>query len=104
MNTKNYTTYLCVLILSLCLVEFTLAQNTAEEWFQKGTQATSPADKIQYYLKSIELDSTLVEAHYNLAYVYKSKEDYTKALTAFEKALNLGLKKKDDKLNLSIFY
>jgi len=104
MKTNNYRTYLGVLILSLCLVKMALAQNTAEEWFQKGTQATSPDQKIQYYLKSIELDSTLVEAHYNLAYVYKNKEDYTNALTAFEKALNLGLKKKDERLNLSIFY
>jgi tetratricopeptide (TPR) repeat protein len=77
---------------------------SAVDWFQKGTKVTNPDEKIQFYLKSIELDPKLIEAHYNLAYVYKSKDENTRTLEAFNTALELSQQKNADKLKLSILY
>ena len=104
MATKNYLNYFCILFISLCFIKVTFAQENARDWFQKGTKASNPDDKIRYYLKSIELDPNLIEAHYNLAYVYKNKNEYEKALKALNEALNLCGEETDEALRLSIFY
>ncbi|MBN2089809.1 tetratricopeptide repeat protein [candidate division KSB1 bacterium] len=103
MKYRKNVTYFVVLCLFFSLVQSGYAQK-ATEWFQKGTKTTNPNEKIQFYLKSIELDPNLIEAHYNLAYVYKNKEEHTKALDAFKKALDLSQSKSDDKLKLTILY
>jgi len=104
MDNKNYLNCFSILLFSLCMIQFTFAQESAVEWFNKGTEASNPDDKIRYYQKSIELDSNLIEAHYNLAYIYKNKNEHEKGLQFLNKALNLCGKKTDKQLRFSICY
>ncbi|MDZ7262228.1 MAG: tetratricopeptide repeat protein [candidate division KSB1 bacterium] len=91
-------------MVSLCFIQVTFAQESAVEWFNKGTKASDPDDKIRCYQKSIELDPNFVEAHYNLAYIYKNKNELEKALQLLNKALTLCGEETDKKLRLSIYY
>lgn len=56
----------------------------AAKWFQAGLRATSAGEKIEAYKRALALDSTMVEAHYNLALIYKQQSDFASA----EKHLN----------------
>ena len=56
------------------------AQNAqATKWFQTGLKASNTPAKIDAYTRALALDSTMVEAHYNLALVYKQQSDFEKA-------------------------
>ena len=104
MDNKNHISYFCILIVSLFMIESAYAQKRAVEWFNKGTKASNLDEKVQFYKKSIELDPNFVEAHYNLAYVYKNKNDHENALKSFNEALNLIREEKDKRLRVSIYY
>lgn len=51
----------------------------AAKWFQTGLKASSAQAKIEAYNRALALDSTMVEAHYNLALVYKQQSDFAEA-------------------------
>lgn len=65
--------------LLLGLVVGTMVTNgwsqTAREWFERGVNSQNVNEKIVAYKRAIALDSSLVEAYYNLALAYKGKGD-----------------------------
>lgn len=80
------------------------AQNNAIDWFNRGTEAISPQEKITCYLQAIELNPKFIEAYYNLGYVYKNVGDFNNAEKAFHKALLIDPEKLNNEDKLRINY
>jgi tetratricopeptide (TPR) repeat protein len=75
------------LVLTL-LVGMGLAQEkNASYWFDKAFRERDTDKKIEYYQKSIQLDSHDPEAHNNLGILYKKKGMYAEAIREYEAAL-----------------
>jgi tetratricopeptide (TPR) repeat protein len=51
----------------------------AAQWFQTALKASSTQAKIEAYTRALSFDSTMAEAHYNLALLYKLQSDFQKA-------------------------
>lgn len=81
-------------IIFLTAVLFTINTNlfsqTAEEWKKLGNLELDSAnfDKaIEYYLKSIETDSTYFDAYHNLGLAFANIQDFEKAVEFYLKAI-----------------
>lgn len=64
-----------MLFLSVTMMGTTGWSQTAREWFERGVNSQNANEKIVAYKRAIALDSSLVEAYYNLALAYKNKGD-----------------------------
>lgn len=69
----------------LCVAVVAGAQS-AEEWADKGFNATDPELKIEYYTKAIELDPKYAKAYNNRGWAYYLMGDYNRALEDVTKA------------------
>ena len=81
---KYFSSFVFVMALIHVLPSNIFAQQSAIDWFNYGVSSKNPNDKINAYNKAIELDSSFIEAYYNLGIVYKNKGD----LGAAEKILS----------------
>ena len=80
------------------------AQDSAIDWFNRGTEVTSAQEKITCYLQAIKLDPQFIEAYYNLGYVYKNLNDYNNAERAFRQALLTDPSKLNNENKIRITY
>jgi tetratricopeptide (TPR) repeat protein len=64
-------------------------QFTAQEWFQKGYDATNPEDKINFYTEAIHLDPDWSWPYNNRGNAYADKGDYDQAISDYNQALKL---------------
>lgn len=83
--------YLVIFTLPLWLAPFTRAQAQtsnapALNWLRTGLAEKNLAKKIAAYEKALTLDSSLVEAKYNLGLAYKKQQDYLRAEKWFARA------------------
>jgi len=83
--------YLVLFILPLSLAPFNRAQAQtsnapALSWLRLGLAEKDLAKKISAYEKAIALDSSLVEAKYNLGLAYKKQQNYARAEKWFAQA------------------
>ena len=69
------------LVLAFCVLA--MAQS-AEEWADKGFNATDPELKIEYYTKAIGLDPEYAKAYNNRGWAYYLIGDYTRYLSGSE--------------------
>jgi len=58
----------------------------AAKWFQAGLKASNAQTKVEAYNQALALDSTMIEAYYNLALVYKQQADFQQAQKYLERA------------------
>ncbi|MDF7821821.1 tetratricopeptide repeat protein [Runella sp. MFBS21] len=72
------------------LSHFSLAQTTAEEWFDKGYAATNYKDKIYYYSKAIELDSNYIEAYNNRGIARGIFGNFNESIKDFDKVIRIN--------------
>jgi len=81
------------------------SQNTqAAVWFQTGLKATAPQAKIEAYARALRYDSTMIEAHYNLALVYKQQLDFARAEKYLRQANALKTTRANMELKSRILY
>jgi hypothetical protein len=59
-----------MVMFSLVCVAAVAGAKSAEEWADKGYNATDPELKIQYYTKAIELDPEYAKAYNNREWAY----------------------------------
>lgn len=62
----------------------------AQQWFQQGLNASSYDNKIKHFTKAIENNySPLADAYYQRGIAYKKQQNFTKALSDYNKAIEL---------------
>ena len=62
---------------------------TAQEWFEKGVDATGPDEQIRFYNEAIRLQPSYAEAFYNRGIAHKAKGDMVGALKDYNEAIRL---------------
>lgn len=62
---------------------------SAQEWFEKGYQATDYDEKIKFYSEAIRLNSNHAISYYNRANAYDDKGDLEGALDDYTEAIRL---------------
>ena len=85
-------------------IQFLHAQDSAIDWFNRGTEVPGTHEKITCYLQAIKLDPEFIEAYYNLGYVYKNLGDFNNAEKAFRQALLTDPSKLNNENKLRITY
>lgn len=74
----------------LLSANFSLLSQTAEEWKKLGNNELDNANyskAIDFYQKSIEIDSNYYDAYYNLGYAFFLNDDFDKAIEYLNKAI-----------------
>jgi superkiller protein 3 len=104
MKKRNVAQYIIIAIGIIGNIQLLRAQDNAIDWFNRGTEAISPQEKITCYLQAIELNPKFIEAFYNLGYVYKNSGDFNNAEKAFRNALSINPDKLNDEDKLRINY
>lgn len=107
MKKKNNFQFIGIMILLLLFIgntQFLRAQDSAIDWFNRGTEVSSAQEKITCYLQAIKLDPKFIEAYYNLGYVYKNLDDFNNAAKAFQQALSTDPPKLNNENKLRITY
>lgn len=88
-----YINVFTILILQLFLiVKLVIAQEgqtRAFYFYEKGLKARSLSEKIKYFQKAVELDSSFQEGLYYLGITYYQKSDYHNAVEYLQKAVKL---------------
>jgi tetratricopeptide (TPR) repeat protein len=62
---------------------------TAQEWFERGFNATNPDDEIDFYSEAVRLQPDFAEAFYNRGIARKDKGDMEGAERDFEQAIGV---------------
>ncbi len=62
---------------------------TAQEWFERGTAATDPEEKMSFYSMAIHLQPDYARAFYNRGIVRHNKGDLEGALKDYDEAIRL---------------
>ncbi|MGH7496310.1 MAG: tetratricopeptide repeat protein [bacterium] len=76
----------------------------AVKWFQAALNASGGQAKIDAYTRALAFDSTMVEAHYNLAAVYKQQSDFQNAEKHLLQASTLEPNRPNAELKNRILY
>jgi len=94
-----------LLIMNLLLATTVIfGQETAEEWFKRGVEASESGEKIVNYKRAIELDPFFLEAYYNLGLIYKKQGLYNNAEESFRLALAANSERIQPAMKLKILY
>jgi len=94
--------FACILILAAHPIA---AQNRqAVEWHNTGLKEKDAQKKIEAYTKALELDSTLVEALFNLGMTYKNLQDFERSAFYLNKAYHSRPEKVPSQLRVQILF
>lgn len=77
--------FLACLCLSLCAGSLS-AQTTSSDWFRKGLDAASDAERAQAFERAVEIDPNYIEAYFYLGLAYKNAARFDAAEIALGKA------------------
>ena len=69
--------------------EVSRSELTAQNWFERGYNATDPDAKIRYYTDAIRLDPNFVEAYNNRGRSYMDKREFDSAVADFTEAIRI---------------
>ncbi|MFQ5637577.1 MAG: tetratricopeptide repeat protein [bacterium] len=95
-------------IILLCVLPTSISaqspQQQAAKWYEKAVNETEPQNKINSYLKAIELDRKYVDAYYQIGLEYMKLQDYRNAERFLKKAYTSKLALLDSRLKSEILF
>ncbi len=106
-RTKHNSKWLALFAFVFCVGNGfgTDSQNSqAMRWFNLGLNEKDPQKKIAAYTKAVELDPKFVEAYYNLGLAYRQVQDYNRAETFLQRALEADPAKLKSETKLQVIY
>lgn len=81
--------YLLICLLLMIGITIASAQQGAEDWYQKGVDASTSTQKINYFTKAIRLNANYLEAYNARANVYFVNGKVSEAIEDFSQAIRI---------------
>lgn len=94
----------CRLFLLVALTVTNSWGQTAREWFERGVNSQNVNEKIVAYKRAIALDSSFVEAYYNLALAHKSKGEMESVQQILTTGFMRYANQMDQNLKIKVLY